>query len=216
MTKAQILEQLWADLDENIEKAVPIAEQIRNAKATNSDSTMLEIQKYKEAGMAPGLAQAIARICPDDFEDYKAVVRHAQARYKAKTTERSIETPGLSGAPGASTRSATTTAPAPATASAPEETSAKTTSTPKRKPAAAVRPQMDPGPDRNDPSQTRDLPPAVAEALARAEKRVASQRKDDSDEAQAMNHQQDLVVPDEESDLPADEINRQLAALEDA
>lgn len=97
-TGKDITTKLWDKLDEQIALAVPIQRKVKLLQANEPGDDVglmqLQLDKYKIAGFAPGLAEALCELCRPHFEDYKAVVKHAQARYKAAQAGETIETPG--------------------------------------------------------------------------------------------------------------------------
>lgn len=237
----KVLEELWKELDDCMDKAMPIVGRINSLKKAQvgdsaDDPAMklaiaeLELQKYREAGFAPGVAVAIQKLLPGQFEDYKQVVLFAQKRYKERQENPQIKLPekylpldAEGKAPtttedpvlGVTTKNETTSAPAPATADAPAETSAKTTPEPTKPKRGRGRPRKnpapDPGPSLDDPEppkpkveRERFVPTkSVEEALAAAEEKVRNKKRPDTtEEDQRLMHISDLPPEPVDDDPP--------------
>ena len=166
--KNTVTGKLWEQLDAAMVAAVPIAKEIKAAKAlvdeAESEGKMsgklrlamceLEIKKYKEAGDAPGLAQAIVLLSQPHFETYKDVIRHAQARYKANLAGEEIETPGMA---------ATVEAAVESTKVREQETKAKTPAKKAAPRKTAAKKVTDPGPQLADIPGDPETDPAPEE-----------------------------------------------------
>lgn len=251
IARPTVTEKLWTLLDAAIVAAIPIGKEIRAAKAAVDEAeaagqksgqlklTMceLEIRKYKEAGDAPGLAQAITVLSTPHFESYKDVIKHAQERYKANLAGTEIATPGLAVTVEESVETVKerevetkTEAKPPAKKAAPRKAAPKKTAAVDPGPSVDDIPlPPDPGPDEDVSIAIPDEPPAkpktamsVTEALAKAKERVESegQRDDSTEEAQDANHKTDLpgtpegYEPNEPEQNP-DDVDAYLAGLDE-
>lgn len=194
--------KLWEQLDVAIAAAIPIAKEIKAAKAAVDEAEAagqksgqlrltlceLEIKKYKEAGDAPGLAQAITLLSTPHFDTYKDVIKHAQVRYRAAASGETVETPGLAATmeqAQESTVAREAETKAPAKKAAPRKTAAKK--------AAAV----DPGP------KAEDIPgaPETAQPTAKATEPASSPAPEDApvppDSPEPGADDISIVTPDE-------------------
>lgn len=107
-----ITAKLWDEIDTVVAQVVPLTPKIKAATAhaneldrTENDESpvllgarlevmTLTAEKNKLGGIGRGLAIALHLLCAPHFEDVGAVVKHAQARYKAAQAGETIETPG--------------------------------------------------------------------------------------------------------------------------
>lgn len=200
--------KLWEQLDAAMVAAVPIAKEIKAAKAAVDEAEAanqksgqlrltlceLEIKKYKEAGDAPGLAQAITVLSQPHFDSYKDVIRHAQARYKANLAGEDIETPGLAAT--VEKAQETTVAREVETKAAPAKKAAP------RKVATKKATAVDPGP------KAEDIPgaPAGAAPTAKATEPASSPAPEDApvrpDSPEPGADDVSIVTPDEPPTKP--------------
>lgn len=163
MSKSTI-EMLWEELDAQIELAVPLQRKLRELQKNEPGDTVgianLQIEKYKAAGFAPGLAQALCLLLRPAFPDYQAVVKHAQARYKARQAGEPLpDTPTLPmhlPAPAPTPTAVSVSSPPIAPETIPES------------PKKTTRRKRDPGPTVDDiepAAPPAEEPPAVAHRI---------------------------------------------------
>lgn len=247
MTKK--LEQLWEMLDAEIEKAIPIQKRIKaieakqNEDPASADEYEIErleanLEKYKEAGAAPGLAKALHILLEPAFDNYQAVVKHSQARIKAKAAGEKIDTPTgfVTGdrippgqPPTEDVKASGGQVDEPDEAQAQKPPPRRRRSTPDPGPSASDIPADVPHTHipgdinmeqlrKHDPEAAARVEAALAQARAdSAARQAAKTRQDDTEEQQHANHVQDLgEIPSDPEPDTADDIAAQLAALEEA